>query len=213
MSQARRVAFGTALRQALAAGRGILDHGGTSVDAVVAAVSVLEDSPLFNAGRGAAFTADATIELDAAVMDGATRKAGAVALDPHGNLAAATSTGGYTNKLAGRVGDSPMIGAGTYASNSSAAVSCTGEGEHFMRGVLAHTVAMLMELKGWNVGRAARHVVHGMLAPRGGSGGLIALDRAGRVAMPFNSPGMYCGVIRATGTPAMWIYDGVEPPR
>jgi beta-aspartyl-peptidase (threonine type) len=138
---------------------------------------------------------------------------GAVALDAHGNLAAATSTGGYTNKLAGRIGDSPIIGAGTYASNFSAAVSCTGEGEHFMRGALAHTLCMLMELKRWSVTRAAKHVIHSILTRRGGTGGLIALDRGGRIAMPFNTPGMYRGVVRAGGVPRVAIYDDSTLPR
>jgi len=256
---------------------------------VVAAVTVIEDTPLFNAGRGAAFTAEGTNELDAAVMDGATLRAGAVtlvttvknpvqlarvvmertrhvmlaghgaealarehgletvkpeyyfterrwnallrmkeaaidgkrttvteeekhgtvgavALDGKGNLAAATSTGGRNNKMGGRVGDTPVIGAGTYANNATVAISCTGEGEYFMRTLAAHSVSVLMELKGWSVEQAATHVMHKRLAPLGGRGGMIALDGAGNVAMPYSSAGMYRGVIRADGSPTVMIF-------
>lgn len=282
-------AYREGIAAALAAGHRVLARGGSSLDAVVAAVSTLEDDPQFNAGRGAAFTADGTNELDAAIMDGATLKAGgvtlvtrvknpirlarlvmertrhvllagegaealarecglelvepryffterrwnalqrmkdaavarqpatiteadrhgtvgAVALDAAGNVAAATSTGGRNNKLAGRIGDSPVVGAGTYANNATVAVSCTGEGEYFMRTVASYTVSALMEMKGWSVGRAAEHVIHGILAPLGGRGGLIALDREGNVAMPFSSRGMYRGVVRADGVPAVSIF-------
>lgn len=283
-------AYRAGLAYALKSGYRALAGGGTSLDAVVAAVSALEDDPLFNAGRGAAFTTDGSTELDAAVMDGATLRAGAVtlvttvknpvqlarlvmektrhvmvaghgaealaraygletvepeyfftkrrwtalermrhaaprgpriavtdadrhgtvgavALDIHGNLAAATSTGGYTNKLTGRVGDSPVIGAGTYADNATAAVSCTGEGEYFMRVVAAHTVSALMEFQGWNVERAARHVIHERLARIGGRGGLIALDRSGNIAMAFSSRGMYRGWIKGGGKPVVKIFE------
>ena len=131
---------------------------------------------------------------------------GAVALDRHGNLAAATSTGGRTNKLNGRIGDSPIIGAGTYANNATAAVSCTGEGEFFMRAVAAHTVSALMELKGWSVERAAESVIRERLAAIGGTGGLIALDREGNFAMPFNTAGMYRGFVKSDGTSGVEIY-------
>ena len=278
------------LAAALEAGRDMLARGGSSLDAVTAAVVVMEDSPLFNAGRGAAFTANGKNELDASIMDGATLRAGAVtlvttvknpvllarlvmektrhvmlaghgaealarehrletmppeyfhtdrrwqallrvrkihgtgaeakitevekhgtvgavALDRNGNLAAATSTGGRTNKLDGRVGDSPIIGAGTYASNTTVAVSCTGEGEHFMRVVAAHTLSALMELKGWSVERAASHVIRERLAQIGGRGGLIALDRNGNVAMPFSGGGMYRGHVAGDGEPVVRIFD------
>jgi len=132
---------------------------------------------------------------------------GAVALDAHGNLAAATSTGGRNNKLAGRVGDSPIIGAGTYADNATCAVSGTGEGEYFMRTLAAHSVAALMAYRGWSVQRAATYVVERKLAPLGGSGGLIALDRGGRFAMPFSTRGMYRGHIGARGVPVIRIYE------
>ena len=278
-----------ALAAALEAGNRVLAAGGPSIDAVVAAVCVMEDSPLFNAGRGAAFTAEGTNELDAAVIDGATLQAGAVtlvtcvknpvklakvvmertphvmlagagaeavaraheleivepeyfftqrrwdalqrmksaqtlarqatvaesdkhgtvgavALDRAGNLAAATSTGGRTNKLAGRVGDSPIIGAGTYANNATAAVSATGEGEYFMREVAAHTLSALMEFKGWSVEQAAKHVILERLQALGGSGGLIALDRKGNISMPFSTPGMYRGCMKVGGAPEIGIF-------
>lgn len=281
--------YRAAIAAALRAGYAVLTQGGSSVDAVVAAVSVFEDDPLFNAGRGAALTANGTAEMDSAVMDGATLCAGAVtlvttvknpvqlarlvmtksrhvmlaahgaetlarehglqivapeyfqterrrlalervqamlaastaerltesdkhgtvgavALDARGNLAAATSTGGRNNKLPGRVGDSPILGAGTYANNATAAVSCTGEGEHFMRTVAAHTLSALMEMKGCTVEEAARQVIHERLKAAGGRGGLIALDAGGRVAMPHSTPGMYRGVIRADGKPKVDIY-------
>jgi len=273
---------------ALQTGHAVLARGGSSVDAVVAAVSAFEDDPHFNAGRGAAFTADGVNELDAAVMDGATLNAGAVtlvttvknpvqlarlvmdktrhvllaghgaealarrfgletagaeyfyterrwnalqrmraasadadialteadrhgtvgavALDADGNLAAATSTGGRNNKLGGRVGDTPIVGAGTYANNITAAVSCTGEGEFFMRILAAHTVSALMEFKGWSVEQSAQHVIHERLGGPGGRGWMIALDRNGHVAMPFSTPGMYRGVIRANGEPTVSIF-------
>jgi beta-aspartyl-peptidase (threonine type) len=134
---------------------------------------------------------------------------GAVALDSNGNLAAATSTGGRNNKMVGRVGDSPVIGAGTYANNATVAVSCTGEGEYFMRTVAAYSVSALMEFKGWSVARAAAHVMHERLAPLGGKGGMIALDRAGNVTMPFSSTGMYRGVVTVDGAPTVLIFrDG-----
>jgi len=287
-------AYRAGIAAALAAGHRVLAAGGSSLDAVVAAVTVFEDDPLFNAGRGAAFTTDGSIELDASVMDGATLKAGgvtlvttvrnpvalarvvmeqtphvliaghgaealarrhglatvdpeyfrterrwtalqrlkqaaaqrsrttvteadrhgtvgAVALDARGNLAAATSTGGRANKLGGRVGDTPIVGAGTYANNATVAVSGTGEGEYFMRTLAAYEVSALMEHRGYSVRRAAQHVVHSRLARLGGSGGLIALDRAGRVAMPFNTPGLYRGCIAADAEPVVGIYEDEAP--
>lgn len=261
-----------ALTAALRAGYAVLDGGGSSLDAVIAAVIELENSPLFNAGHGASFNAAGEHELDAAVMDGATCKAGAVAavrrtrnpvlaaravmertphvllagsdadrfaraaglpmvapryfstlesaralararrragsgaggrhgtvgavaLDRRGNLAAATSTGGYTNKMAGRIGDSPIVGAGTYADNATCAVSATGPGEFFMRAVVAHDVAARMRYLGETLGQAARRALARMVA-LGGDGGLIAVDRAGKIAMPFVSAGMHRGVAR-----------------
>lgn len=270
-----------ALSQALRAGYGVLREGGSSIDAVVASVVVLEDSPLFNAGRGAVFNEAGTHELDAAVMEGAALRAGAVAairrarnpilvaravmektphvllvgsgadrfarkqgieivppdyfstqqrlialerarlrqrgqlstsatqaeqhgtvgavaLDRAGNLAAATSTGGRTNKMLGRVGDTPIVGAGTYANNETCAVSGTGDGEFFMRGVLAYDVSARMRYLRISLARACRDAL-AQVAALGGSGGLIAVDRAGRIAMPFNTEGMYRGYVRADG--------------
>ena len=267
-------AYRADLERALDAGYGVLEKGGTSLDAVVAAVRILEDSPLFNAGKGAVFNHEGINELDASIMDGATERAGAVAgvrhvknpielarlvmeRSPHvmlagegaeefaleqgmplvpgtyfyterrwqqleeaqraertaavekedigffstvgavardedGNLAAATSTGGFTNKMVGRVGDSPLVGAGLYADNQTCAVSATGSGEHFVRAVLAHEVAARMRHRGEPLAAAARRSLAGVKA-LGGEGGLIAVDRTGRVAMPFNSEGMYRG--------------------
>jgi beta-aspartyl-peptidase (threonine type) len=255
------------LVRALKAGYAVLRDGGTSLDAVVAAVVVLEDSPLFNAGRGAAYNAEGRHELDAAVMDGATLGAGAVAcvrtirnpilaaravmersehvmlaaagaerfarrqglamvrqsyfhtrerlaalrkklreelgtvgavaLDVHGRVAAATSTGGLTGKLPGRVGDSPIIGAGVYA-DDLCAVSGTGHGEFFVRTALAHDVAARMRYRGEPLRRAAAGAL-AELARLGSSGGLIAVDRRGNVAMPFNTEGMYRGAIGRDG--------------
>jgi L-asparaginase / beta-aspartyl-peptidase len=273
------------LAAALRAGYAVLENGGSSMDAVTAAVVALEDSPLFNAGRGSTLNAAGEHELDASVMDGASGKAGAVtgvrrirnpvlaaravmertphvmlagaaadryarsvglalvsaryfstperaralrrfatvagarppcrarahalssaadrhgtvgavALDGFGNLAAATSTGGYTNKMVGRVGDSPIIGAGTYADNATCAVSTTGIGEYFIRAVAAYDVAARMRYLGETLGLAARRALARVVA-LGGEGGLIAVDRAGKVAMPFVSEGMYRGIARS----------------
>lgn len=256
-----------ALARSLDAGYEILQQGGSSLDAVVAAVAVMEDSALFNAGRGSAQTSDARHELDAAVMDGATRRAGAVAcvsrirnpvlaaravmehsphvllagagaerfahdqglqmisrsyfvkakhktphgtvgavaLDQHGNLAAATSTGGVSGKLAGRVGDSPLIGAGTYADNRSCAVSGTGLGELFVRAVLAYDVSARMRYGGEPLARAASAALN-EIKKLGGDGGLIAVDCRGNIAMPFNSAGMYRACIDARGRRAIALH-------
>src|SRR5205807_1342991 len=140
------------LEQALRAGHAILAKGGTSIDAVEASIRILEDSPLFNAGKGAVFTHEGKHELDAAIMDGKTMKAGA--------LAAGTSTGGTTNKQFGRVGDSPIIGAGTYAANDSVAVSATGTGEFFIRWTVAYDIAALYKYKGMSVKDAGDEVIH-----------------------------------------------------
>jgi L-asparaginase / beta-aspartyl-peptidase len=257
-----------ALKAALEAGYEVLRHGGKSLDAVSAAVVVLEDSPLFNAGRGSCFNADGEIEMDASIMDGATLRAGAVAavtrirnpvvaaravmektrhvllagagaerfaqvqrlkledaeyfrtearlaalrknlkdhhgtvgavaLDADGNLAAATSTGGYTGKMPGRVGDSPLVGAGTWADNRSCAVSGTGIGEAFIRAAVGHDVAARMRYLKQPLARAAAAALAQVKA-LGGDGGLIAVDRRGNVAMPFNSEGMYRAAIDRAG--------------
>lgn len=287
MTPEKEKAYNEVLQQALETGYAILKNGGSSLDAVEATVRVMEDSPLFNAGKGAVFTNEGKNELDAAIMDGRDRNAGAiasvttvrnpisaaravmeksehvmmigagaekfateqdleivdpsyfhtetryqqlqklidkekteldhsgsghnenifiegdkfgtvgaVALDAFGNLAAATSTGGMTNKRYGRVGDVPIIGSGTFADNATCAVSATGHGEYFIRSVVAHDIAALMEYKKFSVKKAAEEVVMKKLVQRGGEGGVIALDRNGNFAMPFNSAGMYRGYIK-----------------
>jgi beta-aspartyl-peptidase (threonine type) len=263
------------LEHALEAGYAILEDGGASLDAVTAAVAVLEDEPLFNAGRGASFNTDGEIELDASIMEGAGLRAGAVAavrrirnpilaaravmehtphvmlagagaerfarsqrlamvppeyfhtarelaalrrklanpagtvgavaLDAAGNLAAGTSTGGYTGKMPGRIGDSPVIGAGTYADNRCCAVSGTGMGELFIRGVIAYEVAARMRYLGEPLSRAASGAL-ATVKRLGGSGGLIAVDRRGNIAMPFNSQGMYRAALRRDGRRLVAIY-------
>jgi beta-aspartyl-peptidase (threonine type) len=247
----------------------------TALDAVTAAVTILEDSPLFNAGRGSCFNADGEIEMDASVMEGERLRAGAVAavrrignpvlaarlvmektrhvllagagaerfarehglpvedpsyfatetrlaalkrnlknhhgtvgavaLDEDGNLAAATSTGGYTGKLPGRIGDSPLIGAGTYADNRACAVSGTGLGEAFIRAAVAYDVAARLRYRGESLASAARAALRNV-ARLGGDGGLIAVDRRGNVAMPFNSEGMFRGAIDRRGKSAIAIF-------
>lgn len=279
------------LEDALLAGHAVLSKGGSSIDAVEAAIHVMEDSPLFNAGKGAVFTHAGTNELDASIMDGATLAAGAVgavgivknpisaaravmehsphvmligrgaelfateqgleivdpsyfwterrwkqlqqrlmkaaagerrggedyfgtvgavALDARGNLAAGTSTGGMTDKKFGRVGDSPIIGAGTWAKNATCGVSGTGHGEYFIRYAVAHEISALMEHAGLSVRDAAERVVMKVLENAGGEGGVIAMDANGNIAMPFNSEGMYRGYVRADGKPRTFIYGDEE---
>ena len=275
MTPEREAAYHAALERVLEAGEAVLSAAGGALDAVTAAVCALEDEPLFNAGRGAVFTRDGRHEMDASVMDGRDRRAGAVAgifgprnpillarcvmertahafmvgdgalalgreaglafesedyfftqerwdslqetvrmqaagrldddasrrhgtvgavaRDRQGNLAAATSTGGMTAKRTGRVGDSPVIGAGTIADNRSCAVSATGDGEVFLRLCVAHEIDARMRLAGATLERAARDVVMSDLSDLGGSGGLVAVGRDGSIAMPFNCEGMYRG--------------------
>ena len=297
MTPERDKEYRDTLAAALDAGYAVLESGGTSVDAVVAAVLLLEDSPLFNAGRGSVFTNEETVEMDASIMEGGEGNAGAVAairgvknpilaarrvledsphvllsaegaaifadrqgletmppdyfrtdvrleqlrrakeherieldhgsdqsanepfepepgigtvgavaVDRHGRLAAATSTGGMTNKRFGRVGDSPIIGAGTWAKDSTCAVSCTGHGEYFIREAAAHSVSARMELAGSSLEEAAGAVITEQIGGAGGRGGLIAVDRAGNVAMPFNSGGMFRGFRRSDGTREVRIW-------
>ena len=281
--------YKSVLKEALSAGYAVLENGGTSIDAVEKAVIILEDSHLFNAGKGAVFTADETHEMDASIMDGKTLNAGAVSLisgiknpvslakdvmeksehvflagegamqfakmnaykiekdtyfydefrhkqwleikdtnsfqldhatkkdskfgtvgavacDQNGNIAAATSTGGMTNKKFGRVGDSPMIGAGNYANNKTCAISCTGSGEFFIRGVVAYDVACLMEHKEMSLEEASKEVIHKRILEIGGDGGLIALDAKGHIAMPFNTEGMYRASKSSNGEEELSIY-------
>jgi beta-aspartyl-peptidase (threonine type) len=275
MTPAAEARYKAGLARALEAGHEVLRSNGNSLDAVCAAVVVLEDSPLFNAGRGACYNSDEKHELDASVMEGARLRAGAVAavsrirnpvlaarsvmeksrhvllvglgaerfaekhglalvdesyfhtqarltalrkkleghhgtvgavaLDANGNLAAATSTGGYTGKLPGRVGDSPIIGAGNYADNAACAVSGTGLGEVFIRGVLAYDVAARMRYLGEPLAKAARAAMS-KLAGLQGDGGLIAVDRRGNIVMPFNSAGMYRAALDKRGRRTVEIY-------
>lgn len=274
MTRQKEADYRQTLTQALQAGKTILVDGGDAISAVTAAVVVLEDSPLFNAGRGAVFTSAGHIELDASIMQGCNLEAGAVcairgiknpvklahavlfhsphvmlcgdgaidfarhlglefapddyfytdlrwqqlqsvkgtdismldhgkakpigtvgavALDGNGNLAAATSTGGMTNKKFGRIGDTPIIGAGTYADNRTCAVSCTGHGEFFIRTSAAFNVHMHMHLLHFSLEHASNVVVHDILSPMHGEGGLISIDHFGNICMPFNSAGMYRG--------------------
>ena len=279
------LAYRSALNAAVEAGYAILEKGGTSLDAVSAAVRILEDDPQFNAGRGAVLTHDGRVELDASIMDGKNLRAGAVtgvqhvrspielarrimeqsphvmlsgagaeefaleqklelvpnswfitprrrdelkralaglppppdqlvgmgtvgavALDTSGNLAAATSTGGMTNKRWGRIGDSPIIGAGTYANNASCAVSATGHGEYFIRYAVAHDICALVEYRNWSLERAAREVVQNKLKQAGGDGGVIAIDARGNVVMEFNSEGMFRAMRDSRGRREIAIY-------
>lgn len=274
MSDEKEKVYKDVLEESLNAGYSLLEKGFSSLDAVQAAVIVLEDSPCFNAGKGSVFTYDGIHEMDASIMDGHTLKAGAVAgiqnirnpvllaraimdhseyvflvgrgaeafakqmkipteeasyffdqyrynqlmeirdkgfaqmdhsdkkfgtvgavaLDSNGNLAAATSTGGMTNKRFNRIGDSPVIGSGNYANNKTCAVSCTGHGELFLRAVVAYDISCLIEYKGLSLLEACNLVVHKKLIEIGGEGGLIAIDKRGNFALPFNSEGMYRGV-------------------
>lgn len=267
-------AYRAGLEKALAAGYAVLDKGGAAVDAVEAAVRAMEENPLFNAGVGATLTREGTHELDAAIMDGRTLKAGsvagiqhvkspvglarlvmdrtphlmmigegaeafakaqglelvpnayfrtpnqweafrklkegekarpvtkdtvgAVALDRHGDLASATSTGGMLDKLPGRVGDAPLIGVGTYADNRTCAVSCTGWGEFFIRAVVAYDISARMAYQGAPLETAARAGLDAAFR-LGGGGGLIAIDKAGHVTLPFNTPGMFRGLRMSDG--------------
>ncbi len=289
--------YSEGLKEALDNGYEVLSKGGASIDAVVAAIKILENNPLFNAGRGAVFTKKGLNEMDAALMDGSNLAAGsiagvrniknpivlarevmlhsghvllsgsgaaefalnqgiemapddyffnkarydqwveirdtnytqldhkgdnlkgsipatdykfgtvgAVACDIHGNLAAGTSTGGMTNKRFGRIGDSPIIGAGTYANNKTCAISCTGHGELFLRAVVAYDVSCLMEYKGLSLQDACAVVIKDKLVKLGGEGGLIALDANGNYDFCFNSTGMYRGMRNSEGKEMVAFY-------
>jgi len=300
MSTEREAAIRGELKKALEAGHAVLAEGGSSLDAVTAAIRLLEDAPQFNAGRGAVLTEQGKVEMDASIMDGRTLAAGAVAsvtglrhpidaarhvmtdsphvmlmgegaetfasqfdletmdeawfitdfrreqlrqiqgqiknaqtqenetaalnskpftdstawystvgavaIDHDGNLAAATSTGGMSNKRWGRVGDSPIIGAGTYANNQTCAVSATGHGEYFIRHVVAYDICARMAYTARPLAHTADVVVNQVLKAAGGSGGVIAIDRFGRITMPFNTPGMYRAAIYRDGSMEVSIY-------
>jgi beta-aspartyl-peptidase (threonine type) len=300
MSAEKEAAYRNTLQQALETGYKILNNGGTSLDAVEQVVSLLEDSPLFNAGKGAVYNTLGQQEMDASIMDGKTQNAGAVAgvgtiknpisaarlvmdssdhvmltgkgaeqfafdnelelvdstyfyserrlkqlerakakeviqldhdgeqgmleeeplfenhkkygtvgavaLDKYGNMAAATSTGGLTNKKYGRVGDSPIVGAGTYADNNTCAISCTGHGEYFIRNVAAYNVSAMMEYGNAPLESAANRVLLEKIGPMGGKGGIIGVDKNGNIVMTFNTKGMYRGFIRQNGKAQVSIY-------
>ena len=285
MSSTQEAEYRAGLEEALNAGYAVLARGGSSLDAAVAAVRVLEDNPLFNAGRGAVLNRDGVAELDASLMDGRTLSAGAVsglqhvknpidlarlimeksphvmlvgagaeefaktqgvemvpneyfrtparqrqlerslrgavtrenelqafgtvgavALDLNGNLAAATSTGGMTGKRWGRVGDSPIIGAGTYANNQSCAVSATGHGEYFIRTVVAHDICAQVEYLKIPLAQAVDNVLNGKMQKLGGNGGVIAIDTRGEIVLEFNSEGMFRGVATSKGRREIAIY-------
>ena len=295
MTPELEAAYILALQDAVNAGYAVLEQEGSAVNAVKAAIVVLEDNVLFNAGRGSVFTKKGVQEMDAAIMDGSDLAAGAVAgvrnvrnpielamevmqhsnhvflsgkgandfaikqgvklepeeyfysqfrydqwkalrdsdnysldhthhqieelmkdkkfgtvgavaCDSKGNIAAATSTGGMTNKKYGRVGDSPIIGSGTYANNATCAISCTGHGELFIRSVAAYDVSCLMEYKGLSLTEAMNNVVHKKLVAIGGEGGMIGIDAQGNYAMIFNSAGMYRAAKKSDGTSEVSIY-------
>lgn len=288
MSDEAERAYRADLGRALDAGYAVLEKGGSSLDATITAVRILEDSPYFNAGHGSVFSHAGINELDAAIMDGATQKAGAVAgvkhirnpielarmvmertphvllsgegaeefaleqgvtlvpgsyfyterrwkqleeaqknervaanlqedigyfgtvgavaRDRNGNLAAATSTGGMTNKRWGRIGDSPLIGAGTYADNETCAVSATGSGEYFIRAVVAHEICARVRLSQVSAAAAARDVIHGKLSDIGGDGGVIVVDTNGELSLEFNTEGMFRGARDSRGRREVSIY-------
>ncbi|WP_223032443.1 isoaspartyl peptidase/L-asparaginase family protein [Hanstruepera marina] len=296
MTPEKEAAYLAKLEEAIRVGYNILRHGGSSLDAVEKTINVMEDSPLFNAGKGAVFTNAGTNELDASIMDGSTLNAGAsagtktvrnpinlartimensphvmlsgagaetfakehdleivdssyfytedrfqslqhvkeyeakkqtddktafydstikdskfgtvgcVALDKHGNLAAGTSTGGMTNKRWGRIGDAPIIGAGTYANNNTCAVSSTGWGEFFIRAMVAHDISALMEYKALSLKEAAKEVIQEKVPHLGGDGGIIAVDKYGNMVMEFNTAGMYRASMNDEGKLTIGIY-------
>ncbi len=289
MTASKEKAYTDVLNAVLEKGESVLENGGSALDAVEQAVCMMEDSELFNAGRGAVFTHDITHELDASIMDGRGRRAGAiagvkriknpislcrlvmersehvflmadgaeafardagmefvdesyfstefrkqqllrirdsgstqldhadedvkkfgtvgaVALDKQGNLAAATSTGGITNKRYGRIGDTPVIGSGTYAENGVCAVSSTGYGEFYLRAVAAYDVAALMKYGKLSLDAAAKKFIHEILPEMGGDGGMISIDAHGEISMPFNTEGMYRGFVKMGESPVVQIY-------
>lgn len=297
MSPEKEAAYNTKLEEAIRVGYNILKNGGNSLDAVEKTINIMEDSPLFNAGKGAVFTNAETNELDASIMDGKTLNAGAsagtktvknpinlaravmensshvmlsgagaetfaqeqgleivdsgyfytenrfkslqyvkereiknqvdsltafydntikdskfgtvgcVALDKHGNIAAGTSTGGMTNKRWGRIGDAPIIGAGTYANNNTCGVSSTGWGEFFIRAMVAHDISALMDYKGLTLQESSKLVIQEKVPKLGGDGGIIAIDKYGNIVMEFNTAGMYRASMSDKGELTVGIYN------
>lgn len=297
MSDEMEAAYKQKLEEAIRVGYTILKNGGTSLDAVTKTINIMEDSPLFNAGKGAVFTHEETNEHDASIMDGKTLNAGAsagtttvknpidlaravmdnsphvmlsgqgadtfakeqglqivepnyfyterrfkslerikdkekteldhddkisfydadikdskfgtvgcAALDKNGNLTAGTSTGGMTNKRWGRIGDAPIIGAGTYANNNTCAVSSTGWGEYFIRGMVAYDISALMEYKGLSLEDASKEVIQNKLTTLGGTGGIVAVDKNGNMVAEFNTAGMYRATMNDKGELTIGIY-------
>ena len=295
MTDSLENAYKAKLKEAIQSGHTILKNGGSAINAVTATINIMEDSPMFNSGKGAVFTHDEANELDASIMDGATLNAGAVAgvkhiknpinlalkvmnnsphvllagsgaeafareqgfemmdpsyfytekryqslqkvkkrekekqtksitfedpfikqskfgtvgcvaLDKNGNLAAGTSTGGMTNKRWNRIGDSPIIGAGTYANNKTCAVSSTGWGEFFIRAMVAYDISAMMEYKGVSLEEASKEVIQNKVPALGGDGGIVAIDKDGNVAMEFNTAGMYRAHMNAEGELIIKIY-------
>lgn len=290
MTDSLQKAYEEKLEEAINVGHKILFEGGTAMEAVQKTINVMENSPLFNSGKGAVLNADGIAELDASVMDGKTKNAGAIsgvqhiknpvnlaikvmnesdhvmlsasgaeefakmhdlefvensyfiterrkkalesskakeqglssnefylsnekygtvgcaALDKDGNLAAGTSTGGMTNKKFGRIGDSPIIGAGTYANNKTCAISATGHGEFFIRNVVAHDISAMMEYQGINLEKAAQRVIQKKLTDLGGTGGIIGIDSKGKVVMEFNTPGMFRATKNVKGETIIKMY-------
>lgn len=297
MSDSLEQAYKEKLKEAITAGHQILEDGGSAIAAVKATINVMENSPLFNSGKGAVLNHEEKPELDASIMDGKTLNAGAiagvshiknpidlaigvmndsphvllagagaeqfameqgfdtvpssyfvtkrrldqvrrmkanakdktasvyydpyiqddkygtvgcVALDKDGNLAAGTSTGGTANKLYGRIGDSPIIGAGTYANNNTVAVSSTGTGEYFIRGVVAYDISALMEYKGMSLAEATHEVIQEKQVELGGDGGVVAMDKNGNVSHEFNTPGMFRAKMDDQGNLEIGIYKEDE---
>ncbi|MBL7967252.1 MAG: isoaspartyl peptidase/L-asparaginase [Prolixibacteraceae bacterium] len=283
MSETMQQEYLQALNRALSVGDSVLASGGTCLDAIEKTIVILEDSPLFNAGKGAVFTHEGIVELDASVMDGKSLQAGAiagvrdiknpikvarkvmeksehvlltgtgasqfakeqgfepvdnsyfhtekrykslqeilkkeremstgdkhgtvgcVALDKFGNIAAGTSTGGMMNKKYGRVGDSPIIGAGTYANNQTGAFSCTGHGEYYIRLGFSRDISALMEYRKLSLKKACQEEIN-KLTKLGGTGGVIGIDRKGNIAMEFNTSGMFRGYVKSTGEREVAIF-------
>ena len=290
MTDSLQKAYEEKLDEAISVGHKILADGGTALEAVQKTINVMENSPLFNSGKGAVLNADGIAELDASVMDGKTKNAGAIsgvqhiknpinlaykvmnesdhvmlsasgaedfaklhdlefvdndyfiterrrkalesskareqgvssnefylsnekygtvgcaALDQEGNLAAGTSTGGMTNKKYGRIGDSPIIGAGTYANNKTCAISATGHGEYFIRGVVAHDISAMMQYQGISLEQAAKNVIQKKLTDMGGTGGIIGIDKKGKVVMEFNTPGIFRATKNMKGETEIKMY-------